>query len=105
MSTPFGSHTQSPLAQADFDNIASAAIDAGQTLPEMLIASCKRLGARPAFTNLDCTLSFADIDRLSADLAAYLRHGLGLAAGERVAIMLPNLLQYPVAVLGVLRAD
>ncbi|MEO6103080.1 MAG: AMP-binding protein, partial [Pseudoxanthomonas sp.] len=52
----------------------------------------------------DHTISFGEVDRLSDDLASYLRNGLGLQAGERVAIMLPNLLQYPVAVLGTLRA-
>jgi long-chain acyl-CoA synthetase len=102
---PFGSNVRSVLAQADFPNVASRAVDEGQTLPKMLIASCERHARRPAFTSLDRTLSFGDIDRLSADLAAYLRNGLGLTAGERVAIMLPNVLQYPVALLAVQRAD
>ena len=97
--------TPSPLAKADFEDIAGAAIASGQTLPQMLIAACKRHGDKPAFTNLDHSLSFSDLDRLGADLAAYLRGGLGLVAGDRVAIMVPNLLQFPVALLGVLRAD
>ncbi len=97
--------TPSPLAKADFENIAGTAIASGQTLPQMLIAACERYGDKPAFTNLDRTLSFAEVDKLSADLAATLRGGLGLAAGDRVAIMVPNLLQFPVALLGVLRAD
>jgi long-chain acyl-CoA synthetase len=105
MHKPFGSNKPSVLAQAEFPNIASQAFDAGQSLPQLLIAACERYGERPAVSNLGCRLSFNDINRLSADFAAYLRHGLGLAPGERVAIMLPNLLQYPVAVLGVLRAD
>ncbi len=96
---------QISLAKADFDDVATAAIAAGQTLPQMLIEACRRYGRRPAFTNLEHTLSFADIERSSADLAAYLRGGLKLEAGARVAIMLPNLLQYPVAVLAVIRAD
>ena len=94
-----------PLAKADFENIAGVAIDSGQTLPQMLIAACQRYGDKPAFTNLDHSLSFSELDKLSADLAAHLRGGLGLAAGDRVAIMVPNLLQFPVALLGVLRAD
>ena len=101
----FGSNVTSVLSQVDFMNVASDAFDQGQTLPQMLIAACERHAGRPAFTNLDCSLSFGDVNRLSADFAAFLRHGLGLEAGERVAIMLPNLLQYPVALLGVLRAD
>jgi long-chain acyl-CoA synthetase len=103
--TPFGSNVCSALTQADFPNVASHAMDAGHTLPQMLIETCARHARRPAFTNLDCSLTYGDIDRRSADLAAYLRHGLGLKAGERVALMLPNLLQYPIAMLGVLRAD
>ncbi len=105
MEKPFGSNVTSPLAQAEFVSVGTRAFDTGQTLPQMLIEACERHADRPAATNLDHSLGFADVNRLSADLAAYLRNGLGLQAGERVAIMLPNLLQYPVAVLGVLRAD
>ncbi|PZO06428.1 MAG: long-chain-fatty-acid--CoA ligase [Lysobacteraceae bacterium] len=105
MQKPFGSNVASVLAQAQFPNIASQAFDARHSLPQLLVAACDRYGDRAAVSNLDCSLSFNDINRLSADFAAYLRHGLGLAPGDRVAIMLPNLLQYPVAVLGVLRAD
>ncbi len=105
MSKPSANTAPSALARAEFDNVATAAIAAGQTLPELLIAACARWRDRPAFSNLGHTFSYQDLDRMSADLAAYLREGFGLAAGERVAIMLPNLLQYPVAVLAVLRAD
>lgn len=105
MTQPFGSNTQSPLAKDDFESVASKAIDAGQSLPQMLIEVCERYGKRPAFTNMGKTLSYADIDRISADLAAYLRGELGLKPGDRVAVMLPNLLQFPISVLGILRAD
>jgi long-chain acyl-CoA synthetase len=102
---PFGTNVTSVLAKADFVNVATQAMDSRQTVPQMLIAACERHADRPAATNLDHTISYGDVNRLSADLAAFLRNGLKLQAGERVAIMLPNLLQYPVAVLGVLRAD
>ncbi len=107
MTTPFASntHSSSALAKADFENVATRAIDAGHTLPQMLIAVCQRLAGRAAFSNLGRTLGYAELDRQSADFAAYLRGGLGLRPGDRVAIMLPNLLQYPIAVLGALRAD
>ncbi|MGH8109717.1 MAG: AMP-binding protein [Arenimonas sp.] len=105
MSKPFGSSIVSELTQADFVNIASQAFDEGKTLPQLLIDACKRYGKRPAFTNMDVTLSFDDVNRLSDDFASYLRNGLNLKTGDRVAIMLPNVLQYPVALLGVLRAD
>jgi long-chain acyl-CoA synthetase len=102
---PFGTNVTSVLAKADFVNVATQAMDSRQTVPQMLIAACERHADRPAATNLDHTISYGDVNRLSADLAAFLRNGLKLQAGDRVAIMLPNLLQYPVAVLGVLRAD
>lgn len=102
---PFGSNIQSSLGQADFVNVASDAFDNGQTIAQMLIASCERNAAQAAASNLGCTLSYADVNRMSADFAAYLRNDLGLKTGDRVAIMLPNLLQYPIALLGVLRAD
>ncbi|MEO5566659.1 MAG: long-chain fatty acid--CoA ligase [Luteimonas sp.] len=59
---------------------------------------------RPAFTNFGKVLTYADIDRLSAQFAAYLRVDLGLKRGDRVAIMMPNCLQYPIASFGILRA-
>ncbi|MCB1614799.1 MAG: AMP-binding protein [Pseudomonadales bacterium] len=65
--------------------------------------SASRYGSRPAFTCLGQTLSFRDVDRLSDNFAAYLQQ-TGLQAGDRVAIQLPNVLQYPVVVFGVLKA-
>ncbi len=59
---------------------------------------------RPAFSNFGKELSYREIDKLSTDFANYLIHELKLKKGERVAIMLPNILQYPVAIFGVLRA-
>ena len=57
-----------------------------------------------AFTNMGATLSYADLDRLSMQFACYLQKSLGLTRGERVAIMLPNILQYPVVMCGIFRA-
>ena len=59
---------------------------------------------RPAFTNMGTSLTYRDLDRLSLQFACYLQNELGLLKGERVAIMLPNLLQYPVAMCGIFRA-
>ncbi|WP_144899099.1 long-chain fatty acid--CoA ligase [Luteimonas cucumeris] len=59
---------------------------------------------RPAFSNLGKTLTYADIDRLSRQFAAYLLGELKLKKGDRVAIMMPNCLQYPIATFGILRA-
>ena len=57
-----------------------------------------------AYTNMGTTLDYAELDRLSMRFACYLQSTLGLTRGERVAIMLPNILQYPVAMCGIFRA-
>ena len=74
------------------------------SLKDMLEQSCERFRELPAFTNMGVTLSYGELDRLSKDFGTYLQHELGLSRGDRVAIMLPNLLQYPVALFGALRA-
>lgn len=57
-----------------------------------------------AFTNLGKTIDYAELDRLTQYFASWLLHEAGLKKGDRIAIMMPNLLQYPVAVFGALRA-
>ena len=70
-----------------------------------LLESCfERFAARAAFTNLGTTLTFAEVERQSRAFAAYLQSLPDLAQGDRVALMMPNSLQYPVALFGVLRA-
>lgn len=59
---------------------------------------------RPAFSNFGKTLTYGDVDRLSAQFAAYLLGELKLKKGDRVAVMMPNCLQYPIATFGILRA-
>jgi long-chain acyl-CoA synthetase len=83
-----------------------AEIDASRyaSLVDLFESSVRSYGRRPAFTNRGTTLSFEDVDRLSAELAGYLQSIPGLGPGERVAVMMPNLLQTPVAIFGVLRA-
>jgi long-chain acyl-CoA synthetase len=74
------------------------------SLVALLESSFARFAAQPAFTNLGTTLTFTDVERLSRAVAAYLQSLPGMQTGDRVAIMVPNTLQYPVALLGVLRA-
>jgi long-chain acyl-CoA synthetase len=74
------------------------------SIPDVLLQSCKRFNEKPAFENLGKVLTYAEIDALSSQFAAYLIHDLKLKKGDRVALMLPNVLQYPVAIFGVLRA-
>ena len=57
-----------------------------------------------AYTNMGRTISYAELDRLSMQFACYLQGTLGLSRGQRVAIMLPNILQYPVVMCGIFRA-
>ncbi|MFK8029198.1 MAG: AMP-binding protein [Gammaproteobacteria bacterium] len=74
------------------------------SLSDIIETSCRRFAAQPAFTNMGKSLTYADINRLSEAFAAYLQHDLKLAKGSRVAVMMPTLLQYPVAIFGILRA-
>ena len=74
------------------------------SLPELIEDTVRKFADKPAFHNLGHTISFSTLDRLSRDFAAYLQSLPGMAQGERVAIMLPNLLQYPVVLFGILRA-
>ncbi len=73
------------------------------SLKDLLERSCARHAPRTAFTQMGVAMRYAELDRLSRDFGAYLQ-ALGLRRGDRLAIMLPNLLQYPVALFGALRA-
>jgi len=83
---------------------AAIDVDAYRSLAHVLESACERFYHRPAFANMGRVLSYADIDRLSRHFASYLLNVAGLKKGDRVAIMLPNVLQYPIAIFGVLRA-
>ncbi|HPF73607.1 MAG: AMP-binding protein [Rhodanobacteraceae bacterium] len=75
-----------------------------RSIVSVLETSCQRFRDRPAFENLGRTLTYAEIDDLSARFGAYLIHELKMKRGDRIAIMMPNLLQYPIAIFGALRA-
>ncbi len=74
-----------------------------KSVGELFEKSCKKFAERPAFHCMGKSLSFAEVDRMSRDFAAWVQ-SKGLAKGGRVAIMMPNCLQYPVALFGTLRA-
>ncbi|QEL57366.1 AMP-binding protein [Chromobacterium paludis] len=74
------------------------------SLGAMLAKTAARYPDQPAFRNMGGSLSYRELQRLSAQFADYLTTSLRLSRGDRVAIMLPNLLQYPVALYGILRA-
>ena len=61
-------------------------------------------GTQPAYTNMGRTITYTDLDRMSRNFGAWLQSVAGLGRGDRVALMMPNVLQYPIAVFGALRA-
>ncbi len=75
-----------------------------RSLRDLVENSFREYPDQPSFTCMGTTLTFRDLDKQSAKFAAYLQHTLGLVRGERVAIMLPNTLQYPIAMCGAFRA-
>lgn len=80
-------------------------IDSSQysSLIAVFTESCSKYAEKVAYSNMGCDLTFAELDELSRCFAAYLQQ-LNLEKGARVAIMMPNVLQYPVAIFGILRA-
>jgi long-chain acyl-CoA synthetase len=74
------------------------------SLNAMFEEACAAYGNLPAYQNFGAILTYAQLDALSRAFAAWLQKKSGLAAGDRVALMMPNVLQYPVALFGTLRA-
>src|SRR5512139_1147249 len=74
------------------------------SIPNLFDKIAVKFADKPAFHNLGHTISYAELARLSRGFAAFLQGLPDMAKGERVAIMSPNLLQYPVALFGILRA-
>ncbi|MDF1599079.1 long-chain-fatty-acid--CoA ligase [Mesorhizobium sp. YIM 152430] len=74
-----------------------------QSLGDLMVESCRKYGSKPAFTCMGKSITFTELEKQSAAFAAYLQ-GKGLSKGARVAIMMPNVLQYPIAMMAVLRA-
>lgn len=75
-----------------------------RSLAHVLEESCTRFGERAAYTSMGRSISYADYDRLARDFAAWLQQVAHLQKGDRIAIMLPNVLQYPIALYGALLA-
>ncbi|MEM6159091.1 long-chain-fatty-acid--CoA ligase FadD [Erwinia sp. P6884] len=83
-------------AEIDADRYAS--------LIDLFEQAVSRYAERPAFINMGQAMTFRQLEARSRAFAAYLQQGLGLKKGDRVALMMPNLLQYPIALFGILRA-
>lgn len=78
--------------------------DRYRSLIELFEHAALRYAEQTAFINMGQSMSFRQLDARSRAFAAYLQQGLGLKKGDRVALMMPNLLQYPIALFGILRA-
>jgi long-chain acyl-CoA synthetase len=83
---------------------ADVDVAAYSSLKDILAASVTRFADLPAYGNMGVTITFRELDQMSRDFAAYLQKVAGLRKGDRMAIMLPNLLQYPIALFGAQRA-
>ncbi|ELP97638.1 long-chain-fatty-acid--CoA ligase FadD2 [Pseudomonas syringae] len=97
--------------QADFwDDKRPAGVDAEvdlqtyQSVVEVFERCCRKFADRPAFSNMGVTLTYAELERHSAAFAAYLQQHTQLVPGDRIAVQMPNILQYPIAVFGAMRA-
>jgi long-chain acyl-CoA synthetase len=77
--------------------------DAYTSVVDMLEQAMQRFADKPAFRCFGQTLTYADIDRRSRDFAAYLQNKLAVKKGDRVAVMLPNIPAFPLAMLGIIR--
>ena len=77
--------------------------DAYSSLVEMFDETFKKYASKPAFSCMNKSITFAELDKKSQQFGAYL-HSRGLEAGDKIALMMPNLLQYPIALFGALRA-
>ena len=71
---------------------------------DILDKNLQRFSKNEAFVNMGKSLTYGDIDRMSNDFASYLINEAGLQKGDRIAIQMPNLLQFPIAMIGALRA-
>jgi len=83
-----------------------AEIDFGsfRSLNDIFDQTVQNYASNPAYVNMGCSLTYGEIDEKSRAFAAYLQNELKLTKGDRVALMMPNLLQYPIALFGALRA-
>ncbi len=92
------------LARYPADVPAEIDPDRYESLIELFEQAVARYADQPAFINMGEVMTFRRLEERSRAFAAYLQHQLKLKKGERVALMMPNLLQYPIALFGVLRA-
>src|SRR6478735_5683929 len=103
--------SQKPLTVMQAITDAHAALDypdhialSSETISDVLARAVANYSAKPAYTCMGHTLSYVELDALSSQFSAYLQHHTDLKPGDRIAIQLPNILQYPVVAFGAMRA-
>lgn len=79
-------------------------LSANETLIDVFSRSVNEFADNTAYINMGASLTYRDLDQQSADFAAFCQHELKLQPGDRIALMMPNLLQYPIAMFGAIRA-
>src|SRR5262249_43306844 len=108
-----GGHCKRALLMSDKPWLATyrengipAKIDpnAYRSVVEMLENAMRRFADKPAFHAFGQTLAYADVDRQSRAFAAFLQNKLGVKKGDRIAVMVPTILAFPIAFLGIVRA-
>ena len=89
-----------------YEQGVNSEIDISQysSISDVFRQSVEKFADKPAFQNMGKTLTYAEVGKLATDFASYLQNVLKLPRGERVAIMMPNVLQYPIALFGILQA-
>lgn len=89
-----------------YESGVSAEVDTKRfdSIVDLFLKSVAHYKQKPAFTNMGKSYTYQEIDTLSTQLASFFQNELKLPKGERVAIMMPNVLQYPISVFGILRA-
>jgi len=89
----YPSYMTAEIQEPPFDSLAALCEDA-----------CTKFARIPAFENMDKSITYAELNTLSTDFASFLHHDCGLKPGDRIAIQMPNVMQFPVAMLGALKA-
>jgi len=83
---------------------SNISFDEYSSLVDMFEKTCERFSSNKAFTNFGVSFTFKEIYQKSSNLASFFQNELNLSQGERVAIMMPNILQYPISTFGILKA-
>ena len=75
-----------------------------ENIPALLEETCKKFQNLAAFTNMGKSITYGELDRLSNDFASFLQNVAGMKKGDRMAIQMPNIIQFPIAMIGAMKA-